>query len=435
MAANPVISPNKASVMTQAAHPDTSCGPARPQRLMIEFYEQPDALVVHQRRAGGPWLFLLLWLIGWTVGCAWMLVNVLHHPSLGTFALALPFWAAWLFVGSLLIWMLFGKETLFLGCGDAFFLRTAIIRLPSRLVPRNEIQGFRECSSNYHENGHYLWGIEMLTLGEPVRFAFRLPDRERAWLIHQLNRFLESSEPHQEQHHRQPPRTRTRGTPFGTATLANRTVLATETLTFQHALGEPPTDCSWQLLEDLDTFAFWQKGRLDLGPFSLLLFFNLVWNSMVLLFVMVLFGFMPNNNPPHGWEWLGLFVFLIPFEVIGLVMFAVFLLVLLEPCRRTDWRFESNRFIRQIRWPLYCHRRAWDVVGLDRLELRRRDANDPRHRRLPEVTMDIADLRLFELTVVDCNNVDLCEIGNLTEGEALWMAHIVFDRCAKWFGK
>src|SRR5262249_36595353 len=86
---------------------------------------------------------------------------------------------------------------------EAMFMRTAVIRLTSRVVPRREVQGFRECRSNYTENDVHLWGIEMLTLGKPVRFAFRLPDGERAWLIYQLNRFLQASGPVEGGHVRQ----------------------------------------------------------------------------------------------------------------------------------------------------------------------------------------------------------------------------------------
>ena len=48
--------------MYEPVFSDTSPGPARPRRLTVEFYEESDALVIHRKRGGGPWLFLLLWL-------------------------------------------------------------------------------------------------------------------------------------------------------------------------------------------------------------------------------------------------------------------------------------------------------------------------------------------------------------------------------------
>jgi hypothetical protein len=413
--------------------PDAARGPARPDRLTVEFYEEADALLVHKRGGGGPWLFLLLWLIGWTVGCVCLLVNALKDPNLGNLAFGLPFWASWLLVACLLVWMLFGKETLFLSRDEAIFRRTALIRLSSRVVPREEVQAFHECRSHHTENDEYLWGIEMLTLGKPVRFAFRLPDRERAWLIHQLNRFLTTSQPSKESAVLQPVATQAFDTPSDNSA-ADRTLRSTEVLAFEGTLADPPTDCNWYVTADLDTFEFWQRGRLQIGALAGLLFVNAFWNGIVSVFVMALFGLMPVNNGPQGWMWWGMFVFLIPFEVIGLAMFASLVLVVLEPCRRTAWRFEGERIVSQWRWPVYCHARSWEVGRLGRLELRR-SGNHSRRQRFSDMTADMTGQTAFELALVSGDNVDLCEIDDLTEGEARWMARIILERRPTWFGQ
>src|SRR5438477_8869892 len=84
-------------------------GPARPACLTVDFNEEADTLVVRKRSGGGPWVFLSLWLIGWTVGCVVLLANFLADPTIWLFAFALPFWASWLFVAGGLVWMIFGK--------------------------------------------------------------------------------------------------------------------------------------------------------------------------------------------------------------------------------------------------------------------------------------------------------------------------------------
>jgi hypothetical protein len=422
----------EAGAMNEPALPDLSRGPARPETLTVEFYEQTDTLVIHKRSGGGPWIILLLWLIGWTVGCVALVVKVLTEPTPGMVVFALPFWAAWLFVASQVVWMRFGKETLLLDRDAAVFQRTAWIRLAARIVPREEIQEFRECRSSYTENDEYLWGIEMITLGKPVRFAFRLPDRERAWLLHQLNRFLRTSGPVEERHVLQPTKLSPR-TSFGGTADANGTPVATEVLAFESTLAGPPADCRWHLAEGPDTFAFWQRGRLHLGAFAGLLFVNAFWNGIVSVFVMTLFGLMPINNPPQGWQWWGTFVFLVPFEVIGLAMVAGLVLVVLEPFRRTEWRFERDRIVRQTRWPVWRLKRAWDVPDLDRLELRRGNRNDSRRQRSSGLTTDLSGEDPFDLAFVSRDIIDLCTITNLTEGEARWMARFVFDRCPAWF--
>ena len=176
--------------MNELADSHAAPGPARPEKLSVDFYEEADGIAIHKRRGGGPGLFLLLWLTGWTVGCVVLVAQVIKEPAIGTFAFAVPFWASWLLVAGFLVWIQFGTETLLLRGDKVLFLRKAFITLSTRSVPRGEIQRFRECQSQHTENDQHLWGIEMVTIGKPLRFCFRLADQERDWLIHQLNLFL-----------------------------------------------------------------------------------------------------------------------------------------------------------------------------------------------------------------------------------------------------
>ena len=74
-------------------------------------------------------------------------------------------------------------------------------------------------------------------------------------------------------------------------------------------------------------------------------------------------------------------------------------------------------------------------MDLHRLELRRRNGNDSQRQRFSDVTTDMTGPMSFELALVASNNIDLCDIGTLTEGEARWMARIVLDRRPMWFGE
>lgn len=407
-----------------------SPAPARPETLTVDFFEEPDALAVHARRRSGPQVFLLLWLIGWTVGCVALLGAVIKDPSLGMFAFAVPFWAAWLAVAGFLVWLMFGRETLLLRREEALFLRTALVRLTTRAVPRHEIRGFRECRSRHTENDAHLWGIEMVTLGNPVRFAFRLPDRERVWLVSQLNRFLgiEHVEAPGDEAHDAAAAGRLARRRFPRA---SKPATVTEALLSENTLSKPPTDCRWQMVDDVDAFAFWQRGQLSLGAVALLLFFNAFWNGIVSVFILGMFGLMPGNDVPRGWEWWGMFVFLIPFEVIGLAMFAALLIGLLEPFHCTTWRFEPDRIVCRSEWPAFRRTREWSVIALDRLELR--SSGDNGSTGLREATHERAGESGHELGFVSGDNTDVCSIRDLTEGEARWMAHVIRERRADWF--
>jgi hypothetical protein len=115
-------------------------------------------------------------------------------------------------------------------------------------------------------------------------------------------------------------------------------------------------------------------------------------------------------------------------------MFAALILAVLEPFRSTIWRFEWDRIVSQTSWPVYCRTRAWDVLDLDRLELRC-IGKEAKRQHYWEMTTDMTDPVAFELALVSGDNVDLCNVGNLTEGEARWMARIVLDRRSNWFGE
>lgn len=402
--------------------------PARPESLTVDFYDQGDTLAIHKKRGGGPALFLLLWLTAWTVGCVVLAGMVINEPSLGNFAFAIPFWASWLFVAAMLVWMLFGKETLLLRQDKALFLRTALITLRTRGVPREEILGFRECRSTHTENDEHLWGIEMKTLGKPVRFAFRLPDRERAWLIYKLNQFLGTTNPDAAEGSTS---SITDVEPKLTGTTSASS--GSEVLSLASTLEKPPTDSEWQFTDEINAIEFVKDGRFSFSAFAGLLFVNAFWNGIVSVFVMVLWGFMPGDDMPEGGAWWGLFVFLIPFEVIGLLMFAGLCLTVLEPFSRRQWRFEQARIIRQISYPLVRRTRAWEVIDLNRLELRNAQEKKQQFEKFSKPTGSGSVETSFKLAFVTDENVDLCSIGTLTEGEARWMAGVVLQRRRKWF--
>jgi hypothetical protein len=321
----------RSTTMSQTTTPAETV-PSRPETLTVVYLEEAGHLVIHKKRGGGSYWFLLLWLIGWTVGCVILAVNIFSDPSVILFAI--PFWASWLVVASIVVWMRFGTETLIVGPDEVRFQRTAWIKLSSRTVPRAEVQSFQECRSSYQENDQYLWGIEMVTTGKPLRFAFRLPDRERAWLIHQLNRFIGSAGSALEQ----PPSAQ----PFMQRTGVVTAGSMARPLAYDETRPHPPSDCRWQLAEDFDDLIVWRRGRLEWIAILGLLFINAFWNGIVSVFVLLLWGILPVNNAPQGWEWWGMFAFLIPFEVIGLAMFVALIMSLLEPFHVVSWRFERD---------------------------------------------------------------------------------------------
>jgi hypothetical protein len=67
-------------------------GPAKPRRLRVVFERSSDRLGLRCRsRAKGAGFFMLIWLIGWTVGCVFLAGLVYQHPKMFTFLFAIPF--------------------------------------------------------------------------------------------------------------------------------------------------------------------------------------------------------------------------------------------------------------------------------------------------------------------------------------------------------
>ena len=148
------------------------------------------------------------------------------------------------------------------------------------------------------------------------------------------------------------------------------------------------------------------------------------------MFVSVLWGLAPGENAPQGVEWWGLFVFLIPFEAIGLGMVLAFVAALLEPVHRTRWTFTRWGIEQRHTWLGLGPRWTWTVEGLERIELRRDGPSGK--RRFGSTTSGNGEGRGCRLSLVDRENAELCSIGGLTEGEARWMGDVLLKEREGW---
>lgn len=406
----------------------TPPGPVKPARLTIRVVESGERLAfTHRQRQWGTGCFLLLWLTGWTVGCVFLVGVVAKDPKIQNLLFAVPFWASWIFVFCLVLTMFLQSERFAIDESGVSFVRRVIVPIRTRLVPLDEIQRFKNCSKvTDSESGRTKAGIEMQTIGQPLCFAWGLPEQERDWLKYQLNQCLAAL----------------RGAALPEAQAAPKEEVpesadaeqsALETLTPAKTPLEPPSDSRWRRAEDFRDVIFVQHGRFSLSALGVLLFINAFWNGIVSVFVGVL-CFGDANGKPAGGEWWGLFVFLIPFEVIGLVMFLALLAALIEPLRRTQWRFTDSMIERRTKWlGIGPKQRHW-VDGLSRIELRA--AGGGKRRRgisLQNIAATGEDSPNMELSFVGKANIEICAMTGLTEGEARWISDTIRRERAAWF--
>jgi len=344
----------------------------------------------------------------WTIACGFLIVIVANEPTIGTIFFTLPFWASWLVVGIYLIWCFFGSETLLLRPDRVLFLRKAVVRLPVRDVPMSQSRRIRSCLSKHPENHQYLRCIEVQTTGKLIRFGFRIPSREKAWLIHQLNCFAACQVDANDSQ-----------SVFEFVSNASSPVAAPAILmTLHESRSEPAADTSWEQLDHADGVEFIQCGHLCVLELMDLLCINAFWNGIVTIHVLSLFGFrFADNDPPQGTEWWQTFVLLIPFVVLGLVMLAKLVAVLMEWFRRTSWRFVHDEMTTQIRWPCFSRTQRCDLNTVHHLELRPYAGNQSGMVILKTALRMIANSN-FQLVFVSKTNVDQCSIPGLTKHEA-----------------
>lgn len=383
--------------------------PIKPARLRVKLEESDQRLAVHyrKRRWGGA-VFISLWLCGWTVGCLFLAYQVWTKPEVFLLVFAVPFWASWLFVAGLLVSMLLQKEELVLDESGAVLTKSLLVPVSRRFVPLTELKCFEAAFiPSMDSDSAPVNHIKVVTMGQPLEAFAELSHDERSWLVWRLNQQLN--------------------------TLNIKTGNDPETQSIGRVQTvEPPSDNSWNLIDDYDSISFVQRGRLHLSAVMGALFVIVFWNGIVSVFIMVLLGVAPGGPEKFRVEWWGLFVFLIPFEAIGLLFACGFLLTLLEPIRRTMWRFERYEIRYYYGWFGVGRRRLYDNTAIAEVILDRDDPN-AKNVTAQKPLVRPTSTGSSRLRFVDDQNTEIVSIGGLTEGEALWMMDNLRGQHPDWF--
>jgi hypothetical protein len=184
---------------------------------------------------------------------------------------------------------------------------------------------------------------------------------------------------------------------------------------------EPPSDSRARLRRDPEAVEFSWRGRWSLAAIGATAFVCLFWNGVVSVFVYQLF---------QQFQWF-LCLFLVPFEVIGLVMFAAWFGALTAPAWRRAWTFRGSEIARLYSGFGIGWAKRYEVDTLDRIELQRRTAGNGQAQELsPDILRPGAQ---YSLSFVRPDGTELLEVGGLTEGEARWMADVLFRDFPGWF--
>ncbi len=396
--------------------------PEQPRRLKSRLTVDGPRLTLSYRGFDVSGCFLFFWLIGWTVGCVWLTGAVIQKPGVVMVLFAIPFWAAWVFTFCVMLNNFFRIERFELGPEGGHFVRRVIILQRRRAIPLEEIRGFGSYKTVVDsESGTCQWGLEVQNPGRPLQFGQGLPEAERVWLVQQLNEHLWRLAPCGA--HRTPDLERS----DGPATAEGETSDVRERLAPAPVPLQPPSDSRWRRDYDSADLGLAMRGRLNGSAVGGLLFLNAFWNGGLSVFLVQLFS---ADNNPKAWGWWGEFVFLIPFEAIGLVMFLGLLATMGEPFHRRRWTFSRAGVRQHSTWFGIGPRRDYPVDRLDRIELRP-------HKKEPSICHRVGaqcgdQHGGYRLAFIDGRNVEAFSMEELTEGEARWMADVVLRECRWW---
>lgn len=413
--------------------PESVSPPTMPRRMRTEVERRGDELRL--RCANRQWagLFLLFWLIGWTVGCVFLAGAVLVQRQLFMVVFAIPFWAAWVFVFSMVMRSFFLVEEFALSSRGITYARRVIVQTTQRRMPLEEIKRVTRFSTvTDSESGATQEGLEVQGTGKPVRLLEGLNGDELRWLEFQLNEVLGALQGKPAATEDPAPAVLPEDLAASSGDDADASLLILGT----PALA-PPTDSAWAAAEDAAELVFTRRGRLQFASLGGLLFINAFWNGIVSVFVLALFGVDPGgkkNGPQFpGIGFWGLFVFLIPFEAIGLVMLFALVHQLFEPAHRLRWVFGVDSIERRNTWAGIGPRQTWQILSLKRLDLRREDARQANGWQFRSANSPAAVAANYRIIFVTSEGRELCAVGGLTEGEARWMAQAILRRCSRWF--
>jgi hypothetical protein len=391
--------------------------------------ETPERLRIQWRTGSNPiGCFFLFWMSGWTVACVFITSVALKDPELRNIAGAAVFWSGWCFGFVLLVSQFLGRERIVFDETGLVITQGRLIRVRTA-VPIAEIFGFTTESETIENDGRKGSSsrLEIRTAGRPIRTGQGLGHVE----VRRLAALL------REYHKRLPTkRSRDAAWPPERERILFRPKRTSETPPDKSAFRSPqdspierPSDTRMRLREGFDFVRFSTRGRFTFGGVLVCALLNAFWNGITGIFVYNLFWGGPADKP-QGFEWYEQFLFLIPFEIVGLVMLSGMLLVALEPVRVWSHCFSTTNVRECLTWLGVGRCKTYDLSLLDRIEVRRIPyaiAKLPKRLNLATLWTP-AGSPAFSVVIVEMGNREVCSLDGFTFGEACWLADVVIRR-------
>ncbi len=419
---------------------DSTPPPVQPARCRVRVERLGrDLELYHSQRHLGVALFLAAFLTAWSAGCATAIGAAIRQGDPFMWLLATPFLAAWCFLVWILQQSLFGWERLRIGPSGLVHEQRGMLGVRRRELPLSEVQSFAAAMTTGGEDQSPQSYIRIRTLGKPVAFAKGVSEREVRWLVELLQSHTSvlrgDEEPMDEEDEAevgvQPlgcqedadPEAQPSGgeeTEHAKAWTPTSTRSLVEVLEPARQPLEPPSDCGYTLRQGFDGLHFERRGRWSLAAIAAITLINAFWNGIVGVFVWQLC---------REFQWF-LCLFLVPFELVGLMLVLLWIGAVFAPAFLNVWSFGGYEISCRTSFFGFGATKRYPVTSLDRIELHEYVPARPGNGSAVDIAGKLGD---FSLSFVTRDGQELVEIKRLTEGEARWMADAVYRNFSMWF--
>ena len=333
-------------------------------------------------------LFMTVWLSGWSVGCTFLVHELITDFSWFMLLFSLPFLVGWFAGASFLLASLFGKQRLILNKDQLEFVFLVLVPVKRKRISYQEIISIELTSTDRFS------AIKIDSTGEPVTFGAGY----NLQVLGELREYLLDEIP--------------------IANGEGKSGLADDPARIQRKTDKPESS-RWHLKAGISQNGteFVNRGQLDLGGTLVFGGITLFCNGIVGVFVVKIIQAWRGlgDEPASIFETL----FLVPFALVGIALFLFLLLLVMEPFRKTVFRFSAREISRQFGYFGIAWTKTWPVMLAVTMKVKlETDFED-----VPEMR----DGRDYLLRFAQ-ENKKLTEIDALTMAEAYWIATEIENR-------
>lgn len=407
--------------------------PQRPAKAHTQLRETGDGVEFDVKPgAGFVKIFLSLWLAGWTIGCVALAHKVATDFKWIMLLFAVPFWAGEVFVAGLLVHMYTGVERLRINHQGITLDQSSALKRRVQQTSFSQLRKLEVGDRIYDsDTDAKCYGLRIETSELPMVFGLNgmgpnLTIDEARWIEHEALLAV--------------------GT-FGGEEVFDRLASGRGSVARLRELDDigpsnqkNVTDLApvgpIQIFDEPSGVRLIRPAVFTFGAFAGVTFIALFWNSIVGVFIWALIF-----DPPPGIMRVFLFLFLIPFELIGLLFIFAWFATLLAPIRDQVWIFASDQIV--TRWRMLgvslwsrsvpgatVQRIVAEPARLEGLALKVAAKNPDALRRAQE---QLRDRGGWQIAVYSDTDQPVLTVPLLTEEQTAPIEAALRRRLPKWF--